>query len=122
MAQFVDLDLAYKLAEVIVLGGGVVLAIVRSGRLIQRFEGIAERQTAEITDLKMDVRELSKLVIELTELNGHLNLLEERQLLSGKRLDEYQSLMSERLNELSARFNRYVDDQFDRVQDARRGS
>lgn len=99
----------YKAAEIVVLGGGVILAIVRSGRLIQRFENIAERQTAEIGDLKMDVKELSKLVVETTKLTGHLALIEERQLLSGKRLDE-----------MSARFNKYVDDQFDRSQEDRR--
>lgn len=109
MSTPVDVDWIYKVAEIVVLGGGVILAIARSGRLISRFENIAERQTAEISDLKMDVKELSKLVVETTKLTGHIALIEERQLLSGKRLDE-----------MSARFNKYVDDQFDRNQDDRR--
>ncbi len=82
------LDIAYKFGEFVVLGGGVVVAILRTGRIIQKFEGIAERQTAEITDLKTDVKELSVLIIEMTKLSGRLDLFDQRALAEGRRIDD----------------------------------
>lgn len=81
-------DTLYKIGEFLVLGGGVVIAILRTGKIIQKFEGIAERQTAEITDLKTDVKELSLLIIEMTKLSGRLDLFEQRSVAEGRRIDE----------------------------------
>lgn len=78
MASTLDLDWAYKLAEIVVLGGGVVLAILRSGRLIQRFENIATQQTKEIGELKDDVKALNVLVTDMVKVNGRIDLLEQR--------------------------------------------
>lgn len=83
-----NFDLLYKLAEFGILGSGVVVAILRTGKVLQKFEGIAERQTAEITDLKVDVKDLSKVIVENIKLNGRLDLYEQRQLAEGRRLDE----------------------------------
>jgi hypothetical protein len=85
-----NLDLFYKFGEFVVLGAGVVVAILRTGRIIQKFEGIAERQTAEITDLKTDVKQLSQLIIEMTKLSGRLDLMDQRQVAEGKRVDDLQ--------------------------------
>ena len=83
-----NIDIVYKVGELIVVATGITVAMVRTGRIIQKFEGIAERQTAEITDLKADVKELSTLIIQLTKLSGRLDLFEQRSVAEGRRIDE----------------------------------
>jgi len=83
-----DMEWVYRLGEFLVLGSGVAAAIMRSGKVLQRFEDIAVQQTKEITELKTDVKELSKVVIDLARQDGRINLIEERSILTGKRVDD----------------------------------
>ena len=92
------LDELYRLAEVggflitlltVIIGGGKIF--YRMGKMAERFEFIGARQAEEITELKDNVKELIKR-------DKRLDLVEQRQLLEGKRMDEF-----------IARFNRAIN-------------
>lgn len=84
----IDMEWVYRAIEFLILGGGVVTAIMKSGKVLQRFEDIAVQQAKEITELKTDIKELSKVVIDLAKQDGRINLIEERGILTGKRVDD----------------------------------
>lgn len=98
-----DVEWAFRILEILAIVGGLFIWLVKSGKHLSRYESLAETQTNEIADLKRDVKGLSQLIIELTKLGGRIDLLEERQMLHGKRLDETVS-----------RLNRFLDDLIDR--------
>ena len=104
-----NLDILYRIGEFVVLGGGVAFAILRTGRtvgeVVQKFEGMLEQQSQEISDLKATVKELSKVVIDMARQEGRINLIEERINATSRAMEDRQIMTGKRLDDLTARFN-----------------
>lgn len=84
--------------ETLTFAGGAALLFLKMGRMTGRFEAIGTQQAKEITELKKGMEGMANILIRLTEQQGRMDRIEDRQLASGKRLDE-----------LTARFNRLSD-------------
>src|SRR5689334_2425509 len=88
-------DNAVSLAEIIsILGGGAML-VWRMSKMATRFEFIGKQQAGEIKalreetkQLRVDVEKLNDIMVELAKTEGRMNLIDERMLSQGKRLDE----------------------------------
>lgn len=104
-----NLDLLYRVGEFAVLVGGVGFAILRTGRMfgevVQKFEGMLAQQSEEIADLKATVKELSKVVIDMARQEGRINLIEERINAATRAMEDRQLMTGKRLDDLTARFN-----------------
>lgn len=75
-----DLDTAYRIAELSVAAAGVGAILYRLGRMTEKFEQIGQQQAGEIRDLKDAIKEMAQVLIKTERI-------EARQLAEGKRVD-----------------------------------
>ncbi len=82
------LDTAIKLAQLaaLVVGGGTI--IYRMSRMATTFELIGKQQAKEISEVKVEVRELGKMVTDLAVQKTRLDNQAERLNLLDKRYEE----------------------------------
>lgn len=99
----------------LLISAGTIL--FKMGGMTKEFRLIGLQQAAEITDLKLQIEKLGDILIEQVKADGRMRLMEERQLAEGRRIDSYQSaitdqfkLFGQQMNELSLRVNRYISD------------
>lgn len=97
----------YRLAEIGTFILSMAAILYRMGVMTSRFEQIGLQQAAEIKELKVNVKELSGVLVTLAQTNGRIDRMEERQLAQGKRVDETVS----RLNSVIDRALRSVEAQ-----------
>lgn len=91
----IELLQAISIASTLLVGGGFIWAIKAQGMVQStRLDGI-DRQIASI---EKDVKKMGDVLVLLAEQSGRINLMEERQLAQGKRLDD-----------TTARLNRHIE-------------
>jgi hypothetical protein len=74
----IQLDTIFKVVEIVsILGGGGLVAF-RLGKNSQAVREAMRQQAAEITLLREEVKELSKLVTEVAVQSKRLDILEQR--------------------------------------------
>lgn len=96
----ISADTVYRWLEIGALLGGLALVLLRMGKMTGKFEQIGKQQADEISELKKGVQEIGNILIQLTAQSGRMDRIEDRQVLSGRRIDE-----------LQIRLNRFVDTQ-----------
>jgi hypothetical protein len=79
-------------AFTLISSGGFIL--FRIGQMTQKFELIGRQQAKEISELKENIEKLNEMLVQMANQNGRINVMEERQMMTIKRLDE----ISTRLN------------------------
>jgi hypothetical protein len=78
MSDQIPLDTIFKLVEIVsILGGGGLVAF-RLGKNSQAVREAMRQQATEITLLREEVKELSKLVTEVAVASKRLDILEQR--------------------------------------------
>lgn len=96
--------------------GALVATVVgilwRLAVAVGRFEQIGKQQAGEITEMKESMKEMktdfnkglstiNSVLLTLSEQTGRITLVEERQLLQGKRMDETITRMNNHLDALA---------------------
>lgn len=76
--------LGVEVAALVISVGGILF---RLGGMTKEFRLIGQQQAAEIKDLKEAVKEFGKVLVTLAQQDGRMQLIEERQLAEGRRLD-----------------------------------
>jgi len=83
-----DADLIIRAIEVLALIGGGGIFIFKMGRAVSRFETVAERQSDDISDMKNDMKNLTKVMMEQAVHEQRMTNLSERQTLVEKQVDD----------------------------------
>lgn len=93
-----NLDIAFKTIEFLSVIGGGSLVLVKIGRMTERFELIGKQQAKEIADLSRGMENVNRLLVTIAEQKGRMDRMDDRAIMQGGRLDE-----------LSRRFNDFLD-------------
>lgn len=91
-------EAAARILEIVSFLGAAGVILLKMGAMTGEFRQIGVQQATEISELKKGVESIGAILIRLTEQSGRMDRIEDRQMASGKRLDD-----------LTARFNRYSD-------------
>ena len=70
----------------VVFGGAIIL--VKMGRMMGAFEQIGKRQAMEITEIKSELKDLSKLLTTVAVQKNELNNLREQFVIIQRQLEE----------------------------------
>jgi hypothetical protein len=63
-----------------------------------------------VVSMEKELTKLADVTVELAKGNGRMNLIEDRQLAQGKRLDETGAALGRQLEELTRRLNVLIDE------------
>lgn len=81
----ISLDVIFKSIELISIMGGGGFMVFKFGRASQRFETVAMQQGMEISELKADIKELSRVMTKvalqderLVNISARMNSFEDR--------------------------------------------
>lgn len=81
-----------------VVGVFIISQLIIWVGLITSLRGDTRAMKSEITDMKAELKKLGDVILQLAKVNGRLDIVDERVLLTGKRLDD-----------LSVRLGKYMN-------------
>jgi hypothetical protein len=90
-----QIELLYKVGEILAIVGGAAAILWRVSRAVTRFELIGMQQAEEISEIKASVEKISTVVIDLARQQVRLDAQTERLNMLDKRQDEQMRLYEE---------------------------
>lgn len=87
MADATNLDIAFKVGEILAICGSAALALITVGRSAARVEVNLKRQSEDIGDMKADIKNLNQVMTTVALQAQRLDMMTDRINSSDKRYD-----------------------------------
>lgn len=106
MAVDLSLTLGDVITAVAIVGGALIAwgglrgAVTGQGK---EFSSFAERTEAQFDDIKIEVKKIGDVLVQMADFKGEMKLIQERIMLQGKRLDDVNTEMNKVRDEVRRR-------------------